>query len=100
MQLISCSLLLVLLAAQQTPGLVTQAAAPAEESATKQPGNQQASGGKSPQLLYMKKLREDLKNTRQIPATGDKKIEGSLLATSIEAENVMGPGQCLDYNIL
>ncbi len=80
MQLFSCSLLLVVLAV--TPGQA--ASAPEHDHA------------KSPQLLYLKKLREDLKNTRQILTTEDKQIGGSLLATSIEAENITGPGQLLD----
>ncbi len=89
MQLPVYSFFLLLLAFEQAPGLVTTA--PDLEYAEESSPNI-APSVKSPQLLYMKKLRENLKDTKQMPTAEPKNIGGSLLATSIEADNVTGPG--------
>lgn len=73
-------LFIVLLIIRRTPG---------QSSSAQEDQSGPAAGEKSPQILYMKMLRETLTENKQLPTAG---YDGSLLAASIEAEDITGPG--------
>ena len=87
MKLLAHVLVLLIAALGKVPGQPT--AAPDTNSTT----TSKPTVIKSPQVLYMERLHNLLKATEYTSKEEEIKVGGKLLATSIEASNVLGPGK-------
>lgn len=87
MKLLAQVLVLLIAALGKVPGLPT--AAPGSDS-TSTPKPTKIT---SPQVLYMERLHSLLEGTEHVSKEEQIKVGGKLLATSIEATNVLGPGK-------
>lgn len=73
--------------------------APSTSSGSQPEKAAQGTADGSPQFLYMQLLHDTLKDSNKYKAENKANGEGALLATSIEADSVTGPGKYSMQNL-